>query len=158
MFIAFKWATCRRQFIFVCVSITPQLSKNSMSTPSLPRRPFSIKGGGHLDTPSKVQMYEYSEDDYLMISHGGVLSVCQDESDFMTLERWEEEYNYHCKLICIPFFALFKKWKPFYVWRTKVRAKKIHLARESLRNRLFIVSQVRLCVYILRSGSSLNLL
>ncbi|XP_038570255.1 dynein heavy chain 6, axonemal isoform X1 [Micropterus salmoides] len=120
---------------------TTKLSQNVVSTPSLPRRPFSIKSGGQLDRPSKVQIYEYSKDDYLMISHGGVLSVCEDKFDFITLERWEEEYNYHHKLIRIPFFALFKKWKPFYVWRTKVRTKKIHMAREFLRNHLFIVSQ-----------------
>lgn len=113
-----------------------------MSTPSLPRWPFSIKSGGQLDTPSRVHIYEYSKDDYLMISQGGVLSVYEDEFDFITLERWEEEYNYHCKLTSIPFFALFKKWKPFYVWRSIIRTRKINLARKSLQERLFIVSQV----------------
>ncbi|XP_040003149.1 dynein heavy chain 6, axonemal [Xiphias gladius] len=120
---------------------TTKLSQNMVSTPSLLKRPFSIKSGGQLATPSKVQIYEYSKDDFLMISHEGVVSVCEDELEFITVKRWEEEYNYHCKMIRIPFFALFKKWKPFYVWRTKIRAKKIHLARETLRNRLFIVSQ-----------------
>lgn len=123
-----------------------QLARNVISTPSPPRWPFSIKSSGILDTPSKVQIYEYSKDDYLMISHGGVLSVCEDAFDFVTAERWEEEYNYHCKLIRIPFFARFKMWKPFYVWRKNIRSKKIHVARENLRNRLFIVSQVCDCV------------
>ncbi|TDH16419.1 hypothetical protein EPR50_G00020980 [Perca flavescens] len=118
-----------------------KLSKNVLSTPSPPKRPFSIKSGGQLDDPSKVKLYKYSKDDYLMISQGGVISVYEEEYDFITRERWEEEYEYHCKLIRIPFFALFKKWKPFYVWRTKVRNKKIHLTRESLQNRLFFVSQ-----------------
>ncbi|XP_023277881.1 dynein heavy chain 6, axonemal [Seriola lalandi dorsalis] len=112
-----------------------------VSSPSPPKRPFSIKGRGLLDTPSRVQIYEYSKDDILSINDEGVLSVCEDEFDFTTLERWEEEYNSYCKVIRIPFFALFKKWKPFYVWHAKVRAKKIHLARESLRNSLFIVSK-----------------
>ncbi|XP_047189968.1 dynein axonemal heavy chain 6 isoform X2 [Scophthalmus maximus] len=120
---------------------TTKLSRKVASTPSLPKQPFSIKTSVHLDTPTTVQVYEYSKDDFLMISHDGVVSVHKDECGFVTLERWEEEYNYHCKIIRIPFFALFKKWKPFYVWRTKVRAKKFHLARESLRNRSFIVSQ-----------------
>nr|XP_046259789.1 dynein axonemal heavy chain 6 isoform X2 [Scatophagus argus] len=114
---------------------------NVVSTPSPPRRPFSIKSGGYLDNSCKVKIFEYSKDDYLMISDGGVFSVCEDRFDFMTLEHWEEEYDYYCKLIRIPFFALFKKWKPFYLWITKVRAKKIHLAREYLRNRLPIVNQ-----------------
>ncbi|XP_076584320.1 dynein axonemal heavy chain 6 [Chaetodon auriga] len=120
---------------------TTKLSQTVASTPSLPRWPFPIERVGHLDSPSKVQSYEYRKDNYLMVSHEGVLSVREDELDFVTLKRWDEEYNYHCKLIRMPFFALFKKWKPFYVWRTKVRAKKIHLAKESLQNHLFTVSQ-----------------
>ncbi|KAA8595375.1 hypothetical protein FQN60_012510 [Etheostoma spectabile] len=119
-----------------------QDTQNVLSTPSPPKRPFSLKSDGQLDDPSKVIVYNYSKDDYLMISHEGVVSVYEEEYDFITRERWEEEYEYHCKLIRIPFFALFKKWKPFYVWRTKVRSKKIHLTRESLQNRLFFVSQV----------------
>lgn len=99
-------------------------------------------------------MYEYSKNDYLMISDGGVLSVCKDKFEFMTLEHWEEEFNNHQKIIRIPFFARFKKWEPFYVWRTKVRSKKINLARNFLRDRLFIVSQVCDCVCKLRSGIS----
>ncbi|XP_070836417.1 dynein axonemal heavy chain 6 [Chaetodon trifascialis] len=120
---------------------TTKLSQTVASTPSLPRWPFPIERVGHLDSPSQAQSYEYRKDNYLMVSHEGVLSVCEDELDFVTLKRWDEEYNYHCKLIRMPFFALFKKWKPFYIWRTKVRAKKIHLAKESLQNHLFTVSQ-----------------
>uniref|UniRef100_A0A3Q3M5V8 Uncharacterized protein n=1 Tax=Labrus bergylta TaxID=56723 RepID=A0A3Q3M5V8_9LABR len=117
----------------LCLSLptTPQLSQSVISTSSLPRQPFSIKRSGQPDNPSKVKIYQYSKDDCLLISDG-------DEFDFVTLERWEEQYNYHCKLMSIPFFALFKKWKPFYLWRTKVRARKIHLARESLQTNLFI--------------------
>uniref|UniRef100_A0A8C4HR50 Dynein, axonemal, heavy chain 6 n=2 Tax=Dicentrarchus labrax TaxID=13489 RepID=A0A8C4HR50_DICLA len=114
---------------------------NMVSTPGLPRRPFSIKSCGHLEPPCEVQIYEYSKDDYLMMSPEGVLAVCDGESDFVTLERWEEEYNYHCKLIRIPFFTRFKMWKPFYFWRTGVRARKTNLARQSLQKHLFIVSQ-----------------
>nr|XP_029134611.1 dynein heavy chain 6, axonemal [Labrus bergylta] len=120
----------------LCLSLptTPQLSQSVISTSSLPRQPFSIKRSGQPDNPSKVKIYQYSKDDCLLISDG-------DEFDFVTLERWEEQYNYHCKLMSIPFFALFKKWKPFYLWRTKVRARKIHLARESLQTNLFIASK-----------------
>ncbi|XP_067440238.1 dynein axonemal heavy chain 6 [Thunnus thynnus] len=118
-----------------------QLAKNVTVTPSLPRWPFSIKSDGKLDSPSKVHIYEYAKDDYLMISSGGVVSVCGDDFDYMTAERWEQEYDYHCKLLRIPFFARYKKWKPFYTWRKKIRSKKIHMARETLRKRLFIVSQ-----------------
>uniref|UniRef100_UPI0037E80358 dynein axonemal heavy chain 6-like isoform X2 n=1 Tax=Semicossyphus pulcher TaxID=241346 RepID=UPI0037E80358 len=116
-------------------------SQKVVSTPSIPRRPSSVKRSGQLDNPSKIQFYQYSNNDRLMISNGGVLSVCEDEFDFVTFERWEEEYNYDCKLMSIPFFALFKKWKPFYLWRTQARNRKVNLARKSVQKNLFIVSQ-----------------
>ncbi|XP_075319652.1 dynein axonemal heavy chain 6 [Odontesthes bonariensis] len=117
---------------------TKKAPQNVVSTPNLPRFPFSIKSGAQLD-PSSSQCYEYSKDNYLLINHEGVVSMRKGEFEFTTLERWEDEYDYHCKLIRIPFFALFQKWKPFSVWRTKVRAKKVNLAREFLQNHLFIV-------------------
>ncbi|XP_029367943.1 dynein heavy chain 6, axonemal [Echeneis naucrates] len=120
---------------------TTKLSNNVESKHDPPKRPFSIREGGLLDTPNKIQIFKYSEDDILMINHEGVLSVYHDKFDFTTLECWEEEYKNYCKMICIPFFALFKMWKPFYRWRTAIRAKKIHLARKSLQNSLFIVSK-----------------
>lgn len=52
----------------------------------------------------------------------------------------------HSQLIRFPTFALFKMWKPFYLWRTKVHSKKFHLARESLQNTLFLLSPVRVCI------------
>ncbi|KAM9363597.1 dynein axonemal heavy chain 6 [Symphorus nematophorus] len=89
------------------------------ATLSLPRRPFPT--------------YKYSEDDCLIINHEGA------HKGEIDLERWEEEYI--CKLIRIPFFAHYKIWKPFYVWRTNVRRKKMDSARENLQNCLFIVNQ-----------------
>ncbi|XP_037621211.1 dynein heavy chain 6, axonemal [Sebastes umbrosus] len=118
-----------------------KVSQNVVSTPVLPMRPFSLKSGGLLDTPSDVKMIEYNKDDYMMISDGGVISVRGEHVEYTTLDRWEEECDCHSKLIRIPFIANFKKWKPFYVWRTKIRARKIHMARESLEDRLFILNE-----------------
>uniref|UniRef100_A0A8C3AFB1 Dynein axonemal heavy chain 6 n=1 Tax=Cyclopterus lumpus TaxID=8103 RepID=A0A8C3AFB1_CYCLU len=103
--------------------------------------PFSLKSSRNPDTPSKVQMIDYNKNEFLIKSDGGVISVNNDEVEFITCERWKEECDSHSKLIRIPFFANFKKWKPFYLWRTKIRSKKIHMARESLQNHLFIVNQ-----------------
>ncbi|XP_028284655.1 dynein heavy chain 6, axonemal [Parambassis ranga] len=44
------------------------------------------------------------------------------------------------KLVCIPFFARFRLLKPFYIWRSKVKAKKFYLARASIEENVFIVS------------------
>ncbi|KAM9770210.1 dynein axonemal heavy chain 6 [Menidia menidia] len=118
---------------------TKQKLQNVASTPSLPRFPFSIKRGTHIDPSCLNQFYEYSKDNCLLINHEGVVSMRKGEFEFTTLERWENEYDFHCKLTSIPFFTLFKKWKPFSVWRIKVRAKKVQLAREFLQNHLFMV-------------------
>lgn len=61
-----------------------------------------------------------------------------------SFEQWEDSFQ--DKLMRIPFFAQFEKWQPFYIWRAKVRKKKIHLARRSLERRLFIGNQVCDCV------------
>ncbi|XP_055022499.1 LOW QUALITY PROTEIN: dynein axonemal heavy chain 6-like [Boleophthalmus pectinirostris] len=116
----------------------PSHSKSKSGTNRIasvpPRWPFPI---GKMDPSSEPIMHVYSKDEYLLISHKGVLSVCGNKSDLTSLERWEEEYNSYCKLIQIPFFANFKLLKPFYIWRHKVTKKKIHLAQEHLRNNLF---------------------
>ncbi|KAM4603926.1 dynein axonemal heavy chain 6 [Polymixia lowei] len=82
-----------------------------------------------------------NKQDYLTVSSSGVLSVCEDVHDFVPLERWEQEYHYHRRLLRIPIFALFRKWKAFRVWRTNVRSRKIHKDRKSLQQRLFIVNE-----------------
>ena len=114
--------------------------------PTPPKRPFSIKSTGIMDTHTNV-VYEYSKEDILMISPKGVVTIYENKVDFITTERWEEEYNYHCKLIRIPFFIRFNLWKPFYVWHSKVQAKKIHSVKESLQRRLCIVNEVCHRVY-----------
>ncbi|XP_047430741.1 dynein axonemal heavy chain 6 [Mugil cephalus] len=81
----------------------------------------------------------YSEDDCL-IDIKGVMLMHGADFNFMPVEHWKKVRDYHCKLARIPFFSLFKKWKPFYVWRTKIRAKKIHLAKEAIQKHLFIVN------------------
>uniref|UniRef100_A0A8C3ADL9 Dynein axonemal heavy chain 6 n=1 Tax=Cyclopterus lumpus TaxID=8103 RepID=A0A8C3ADL9_CYCLU len=132
-------ATQTVTFIFHCVSSL--IFQNVVSTGIFSNSPFSLKSSRNPDTPSKVQMIDYNKNEFLIKSDGGVISVNNDEVEFITCERWKEECDSHSKLIRIPFFANFKKWKPFYLWRTKIRSKKIHMARESLQNHLFIVNQ-----------------
>ncbi|XP_068585091.1 dynein axonemal heavy chain 6-like [Cebidichthys violaceus] len=92
-----------------------KMSQNVVSTPIPPNVPASLKRC--------------------------LLLVNMEEVDSITSERLKEEERYHSKLIRIRFFANFKKLKPFYVWRTNIRAKKFHTARRSLQSSLFIVNQ-----------------
>ncbi|XP_061882783.1 dynein axonemal heavy chain 6 [Entelurus aequoreus] len=116
------------------------LSLNGASTPCPAKRPFSLKKDANLETPSEVRIFEHSKDDYTMVSTDGVLSTCRENYDFVSLERFEEEYQLHRKLVLIPFFARFKIFKPFYIWHKKVCVKKIHMAQEALKENLFMIN------------------
>ncbi|XP_046331899.2 dynein axonemal heavy chain 6-like [Haliotis rufescens] len=81
------------------------------------------------------------KNDHCTISRKGVTRMrSDDETEFITLDRWEQEVNYFNKLIQIPAFALFRKWKAFSVWRKNVRTKKIQGCKKQLNENLFIVN------------------
>lgn len=82
------------------------------------------------------------KNDYYTISNKAVTHVHNDDSEYIEIERWEQEYLYHRELTKIPIFALFRKWKAFSVWRKNVRSKKITSCRKALQKNLFIVNPV----------------
>ncbi|XP_050398729.1 dynein axonemal heavy chain 6 [Patella vulgata] len=90
----------------------------------------------------KVVNHEHvNKSDHCTISKKGVTRMrSDDETEFITLSRWEQEVNYFQKLTKIPAFALFRKWKAFSVWRKNVRTKKIQGCKRSLNSNLFIVN------------------
>lgn len=83
----------------------------------------------------------HSRDQYLIVSEEMVVLVC-DEPVYMSLECWERLCRILPKIIRIPFFAHFKKRRPFSRWLTKVRSKKFNSARTSLKKQLFTLNQV----------------
>ncbi|XP_051560675.1 dynein axonemal heavy chain 6 [Myxocyprinus asiaticus] len=82
-----------------------------------------------------------NKSDYYTISTHAVMHYFGAEVDCLSLERWEQEYQYHQQLLRIPVFALFRKWKAFRVWRANVRFKKISKCRRSLQEHLFILNE-----------------
>ncbi|MGH0137779.1 UNVERIFIED_CONTAM: hypothetical protein FKN15_025198 [Acipenser sinensis] len=89
----------------------------------------------------KIVTHEHiNKHDYYTISQHGVTHTWSGEVDFLDLDRWEQEYLYHKRLLQIPAFSLFRKWKAFKVWRTNVRSKKINECRKALQDHLFIVN------------------
>ncbi|XP_053711973.1 dynein axonemal heavy chain 6-like isoform X3 [Synchiropus splendidus] len=113
----------------------PSTSKDPTSTTLPSEKPFPTKSSEDTD------LHKFSQEHNMKICYGGVISMSKDESDFVTHERWNKEYDYHCKLSRISFFSLFKKWKPFYIWRKNVRTKKLLVARNILQKSLFIVNK-----------------
>ncbi|KAL3884515.1 hypothetical protein ACJMK2_024650, partial [Sinanodonta woodiana] len=82
-----------------------------------------------------------SKSDYCTISKKGVARMrSDDETEFVTLDRWEQEYKYFQQLIKIRAFALFRKWKAFSVWQMNVRTKRIKACKKALNENLFIVN------------------
>ncbi|XP_041356323.1 dynein heavy chain 6, axonemal-like isoform X2 [Gigantopelta aegis] len=90
----------------------------------------------------KVVSHQHiNKSDHCTISKKGVTRMRNDdETEFITLDRWEQEVEYFQKLIKIPAFALFRKWKAFSVWRKNVMTKKIQGCRKALTENLFIVN------------------
>ncbi|XP_071788570.1 dynein axonemal heavy chain 6-like isoform X3 [Asterias amurensis] len=78
--------------------------------------------------------------DYYTISRKGVTHMQPNETVFTDLDRWEQEYMYYMKLIKIPTFALFRKWKAFMTWRKNVSSRKIANCKKQLQENLFIVN------------------
>ena len=62
-----------------------------------------------------------NEDEYLTISSRGVTHYINREAIFMTLQEWEREYKLFNKLQYIPFFAKYKQWKNFSLWKNMRR-------------------------------------
>uniref|UniRef100_A0A3Q3BGU1 Dynein, axonemal, heavy chain 6 n=1 Tax=Haplochromis burtoni TaxID=8153 RepID=A0A3Q3BGU1_HAPBU len=117
---------------FVCLLLSLH---GVMSTPPLPRLP--IKSYIQRDYTSKSQLNEYHSTDFVLTDSQTVISESDgDDAGLLIVKRWEKNV---CKLRCIPFFARYRLWKPFYVWHRNVRANKMTLARESLQKNLFIV-------------------
>lgn len=71
-----------------------------------------------------------------------------DGFNFISLERWEQEYLYHQRLLRIPTFALFRKRKAFRMWRANVRNKTLSASKLALQKNLFITNEVRTCACI----------
>lgn len=92
---------------------------------------------------NRIAMFDnVNKSDYYTVSTHAVMHYCGSEVDYLPLERWEQEYQFHRKLLCIPVFFLFRKWKAFRVWRANVRNKKISKCIRSLQEHLFILNEV----------------
>ncbi|CAD5112359.1 DgyrCDS1592 [Dimorphilus gyrociliatus] len=82
-----------------------------------------------------------SKEDHCTISQKGVIRMrADDETEFTPLDRWEQEYKYFQRLVKIPVFKLFRKWKAFTVWRNNVRTTKVKDCKKALTENLFIVN------------------
>ncbi|KAJ3052746.1 Dynein heavy chain 6, axonemal [Rhizophlyctis rosea] len=80
---------------------------------------------------------------------------------FTPLPQWLREHRLFHSLLKIPFFARYKTWKSFSLWRRTVLRNKISTSKKALESKLFLVHPVlrlallqvrRMCVECLQNG------
>ena len=66
--------------------------------------------------------WETDPNDYYTMSKAGITHFVGNDSEFTSLEQWEREYSLFTLIRNIPFFAKYRSWKNFTVWKKNVRA------------------------------------
>ncbi|TGZ67987.1 hypothetical protein CRM22_004505 [Opisthorchis felineus] len=77
---------------------------------------------------------------YTLSLHGCTHVVINDETEHISLERFETEYKTFMNICKIPTFARFRLWKGFTRWRKVIRYMKMDQCRRHLRDNLYIAN------------------
>jgi dynein heavy chain len=81
---------------------------------------------------------EVDESDYFTVSCNGVTQFERTDSEFTQLEVFEKEYKDYHAMATIPFFAKYRSWKTFQVWKKVVKRGKIRAASKIIKAQLFL--------------------
>lgn len=84
--------------------------------------------------------WETDPNDYYTMSRAGITHFVGTDSEFTSLEQWEREYSLFNLIRKIPFFAKYRKWKNFTVWKTNVRSEKASNFSGALDDGLFFLN------------------
>ncbi|KAH8057234.1 dynein light chain binding protein [Aureococcus anophagefferens] len=76
--------------------------------------------------------------DYFTLSCSGMTHFTGVNSDFTPLHQWEREYGLFHEMRRIPFFAKYRAWKTFSVWKKNVKRNKVRAAILALKGSLFL--------------------
>ena len=76
--------------------------------------------------------------DYFTLSCSGMTHFTGVNSDFTPLHQWEREYGLFHQMRRIPFFAKYRAWKTFSVWKKNVKRNKVRAAILALKGSLFL--------------------
>ena len=103
----------------------------------------------------EVVPQEYiNPDHYFTLSKEGVTIYKDRSSHFTMLNQWEREARLFNKISNIHFFAVYKRWKAFKVWKTGLRGGKMEIASNALQNSLFVLcTPLRVALLTIRSTS-----
>eukprot|EP00762_Andalucia_godoyi_P001076 ANDGO_01965.mRNA.1 Dynein-1-beta heavy chain len=92
--------------------------------------------------PYDLEIVPYSEiqgRDYFTLSGKGVTHFVGGEAEFTPLDQWEREYRLFHRVLSISFFAQYRRWKSFYVWKSWIRSKKRAYCNSVLSANLFVL-------------------
>ena len=100
-----------------------------------------------------VKEFDYQREEYMTISSRGITYFNEGDGTFLTLDEWEREFTLYQKLREIEFFAKYKIWKNFLLWKRLMRINKMKTYQASLHRELFMLDdQLRLPLLEIRQA------
>merc|ERR550514_71093 len=90
--------------------------------------------------PYEFQIVPFSQinpNDYMTISIRGVTHYAGGQLDFQDLSEWQRDQEMYRKITQIPFFAKYRKWKLFSVWKSVMRNQRVRKCSKTLNSNLF---------------------
>ena len=105
----------------------------------LQRRPAET--GGEASVAYNLQVIEHHEIDpmdYCTLSVSGLTHFTNGDSDFTPLAAWEREFSLFYQMRSLPFFAKYRKWKTFCVWKKNVTSGKMANHGADITRELFL--------------------
>ena len=61
------------------------------------------------------------------------------ELDYISLQEWQRDQEMYRKIIRIPFYEKYRRWKMFSMWKSVMRRQKFRAAQKVLNNNLFVL-------------------
>ncbi|KAJ9454440.1 Dynein-1-beta heavy chain [Diplonema papillatum] len=89
---------------------------------------------------------------YFTMAKEGVTHVQNGDADFIPLDSWVHEHDIFHRMLKIPFFSQYRKWKTFVGWKKHVRQSRVAAYKAFLEENLFILN-LDLCPQLLRVRS-----
>ncbi|CAE8588829.1 unnamed protein product, partial [Polarella glacialis] len=96
-----------------------------------------------------VPFSKINPNDYMTISIRGVTHYSNGELDYQDLSEWQRDQEMYRKIIEIPFFSKYQRWKLFSVWKSAMRNQRVQKCSRTLNAHLFALDPT-LCDSLLR--------
>lgn len=85
---------------------------------------------------------EINRDDYLTLSARGVTHTCFGQTEFLSIPAWKRQQSVYRKMVQIPFFARYRRWRTFVLWKREMRAERLRSYADLLSTNLFSLDAV----------------